>query len=259
MTDHGDALEEIRDIRDRQLAYVEKHDFLYDGPGLGPDELTWVIREIEQLRAERDEARKIVIDLWVKMAPAIVSGYADLANLHSWVPDKGEKSVEAAISERLASTHFGAMLAAEGEPVVAWNDDGEIRTLHEDGVVTLLREAFDDPTDETRRVAELAVTTLQRRLASLRREFASPLADDDLEAAAARHRAASPGPWTDDSGVVRDSYGQDVALTGYTAFPGRDLQPWHRADAEFIVSAWSDVERLLTEVRRLRAHVEGSS
>lgn len=259
MTGPEDPLDEIRDIRRRQLAYVEKHGFLYDGPAPGPDELARVIGAIEQLRAERDEARGIVVDLWVRLAAAIVPAYADLAKLYAWIPDMGEAPVEAAIAERLASTHFGAMLAAEGEPVVAWNEEGEIRTLHEDGVLTLLREAFDDPTHETRRVAELAVTALQRRLTSLRRRFASPLPDDDLDAVAARHRAASPGPWTNERGVVRDSYGQDVALTGYAAFPGRDPQPWHRADTEFIANAWSDVGRLLAEVRGLRAHLEGSS
>lgn len=67
---------------------------------------------------------------------------------------------------------------------------------------------------------------------------------------------ASPGPWTRDGDVIRDATGQPVALCGYTAFPGRDPQPWHRADADFLSKAWEDVAALLSEVDHLRSAAE---
>lgn len=77
----------------------------------------------------------------------------------------------------------------------------------------------------------------------------------DLDAVRARRDAASPGPWSLDGDTIHDAHGQPVALTGRSAFPARDPQPWHRGDAQFITHARGDVDALLTEVDRLRAAV----
>lgn len=135
---------------------------------------------------------------------------------------------DAAIAERMAATDFGDRLAAEGHPVVAMDEDGQIREY--------------DPAELTSHPPQVDVL----------------LADKALEAAAARHAAASLGPWTRARDVIIDGHGQPVALTGFAAFPARDVQPWHRRDADFIAHAWEDVRGLLAEVRRLRSRLAAS-
>lgn len=51
---------------------------------------------------------------------------------------------------------------------------------------------------------------------------------------------ASPGPWFIDGGTIKDAFGHVVCTW---EIPGRDPQPWHRADAEFIVRASTETER----------------
>jgi hypothetical protein len=74
-----------------------------------------------------------------------------------------------------------------------------------------------------------------------------------LGAITRRHAAASTGPWTRVGDVLLDGFGQPVALVGHHAFPARDSQPWHRADADFMTNAWADIGTLLAELARLHA------
>lgn len=112
------------------------------------------------------------------------------------------------LATRLAETDFGYALAAEGQPVVALDENGAIREY---------------TGDET-----------------------------DLEGIRTRHLAASPGPWSRSRDTIVDAFGHPVALVGYAAFPGRDPQVWHAADAELLTHAWADIRALLAEVSRLR-------
>ena len=77
---------------------------------------------------------------------------------------------------------------------------------------------------------------------------------DWLDEIEARLAATTPGPWqsfvegrdhTSGSSFIRTS-GQDIELAGATA-----------ADQDFIAHAWSDVTRLIGEIRRMRRIIPG--
>ncbi|WP_435771380.1 hypothetical protein [Nocardioides sp. SYSU DS0651] len=169
-----------------------------------------------------------------------------------------EQAPADSIVERLASTDFAAELAAEGQPAVYLDDDGNIRH-HNHLVEHLLLEAFENPTEENKATAERAVAGLQRRLDQLRRQVDAPLPEsevgDPLEDIYIRHHVAAPGPWTINRGTISDSLGRPFAVTGFAAFPARD--PWivDGKTADFITHSWEDVAVLLREVRHLSARV----
>lgn len=85
-----DRLDELRGVLARQRAHLEEHGVLYDAPGPDVEDLEWVIGEIERLRRERDEARKIVLDLWRQASRTVCMVYEDLGSKYAWVPDTRE-------------------------------------------------------------------------------------------------------------------------------------------------------------------------
>jgi hypothetical protein len=78
---------------------------------------------------------------------------------------------------------------------------------------------------------------------------AAPLTDEQLADIAARHRAATPGPWHANTpvGVVADNTGHVLAVFGGCEQDERD--------AAFTAHARTDVEALLDEVRRQRDRI----
>jgi hypothetical protein len=74
---------------------------------------------------------------------------------------------------------------------------------------------------------------------------------DELARIAARHAAASPGPWR----YERHDWSPQIVHPADDRFPTAHCYGTNPADAEFIVHAWEDVRTLLDEVARLRVAV----
>jgi len=81
---------------------------------------------------------------------------------------------------------------------------------------------------------------------------------DRLNEIAARHGAATKGPWdtTDAHGENGEFCFSQISNEEGITLASTWIEP-HQANAAFIAASWSDIEYLLSEVRRLRAERDG--
>lgn len=87
----------------------------------------------------------------------------------------------------------------------------------------------------------------------------TPLTEEELESIARRCAAASPGPWKSYIEGRDHTSGSNFIMVGAGESRGDDIElsGASNADQDFIANARQDIERLVAEVRRLRALLTG--
>lgn len=85
------------------------------------------------------------------------------------------------------------------------------------------------------------------------------LTDAELEQIQSRCDAATPGPWISYVEGRDHTSGSSFIMTGHKNARGNDIELFGAsiADQDFIAHARQDIQKLLNEIRRLKAHTSG--